>query len=83
MKIDGAITNKVFRNLLYAYEVPEIDPDYPDDNYVKYGKNFYPLGLFERIDSGGFWQGAYSWCNTCAIVIHLSPDGERCIVGKQ
>jgi len=84
------ITNNPWRNLSYGYEMPEAlrsDFDYiaPEDfdshDFVVYRGHWYDIGEFTRCDQTPGWDGYIGDSFFSGVLIRLSRDGERAIMG--
>lgn len=84
-------TNNQERNLIYGYELSakeraEFDCIAPEDfdahNFVRYRGRVYDVSEFMRCgESLAGWHGYASDSYFSGVVIRLSPDGERAVMG--
>jgi hypothetical protein len=87
-------TNHAYRNLVYRADVPEAvltsqfdyqDPEETLDGFFQYRGQWYHLDGFMRVVEGNdalsAWDGYASDSAFSGVLIKLSRDGERVMVG--
>jgi hypothetical protein len=88
------ITNNQWRNLKYGYEMPEKfrnDFDYIDQaefdthDFVVYRGQWYDVNEFMSVEGNSPFTGWYGYASDSffsGIVIKLSDDNEKVIIGR-
>lgn len=83
-------TNKVWRDLLTWFDIPEsaqkdLDWAKDGDGFFCYRGVWYNLGQFERLRGGPLtdlgWEGGHADSFFSGVVVKISPDGDRVQVG--